>query len=366
MLTKGGFERVADHGFAIDQCLEKLRKEGHLESMDNLDGIGFKTILGKNLSGCVPADGRTIKALEAYSSIAPSHNPAYANGIRQFRKKFKNVRLVALFETAFYQWVPTAVTRYAVPEAWYEAGVRRNGFHGASHKFIAERSAELLSRDDIAECCRNLYRDGPVHFECKPLRLISCHLGGSSSIAGCLNGVAIDGSFGMTPQSGIPHNNRVGDLDASATSFIMKELNLSMDEVQAQLTQESGLLGLSGISNDLRDIGEKAAAGNKRAKLTIDVLVHAIRHWVGAFYLELNGCDALVFTGGIGENNPTIREAVCAKLDNLGIEIDPELNNETFADEKMISSKKSKVKVFVIPANEELVIARETCRLLAS
>jgi acetate kinase len=170
----------------------------------------------------------------------------------------------------------------------------------------------------------------------------------------------------MTPQSGIPHNNRVGDLDASATSFIMKELNLSMDEVQAQLTQESGLLGLSGISNDLRDIGEKAAAGNKRAKLTIDVLVHAIRHWVGAFYLELNGCDALVFTGGIGENNPTIREAVCAKLDNLGIEIDPELNNETFADEKMISSKKSKVKVFVIPANEELVIARETCRLLAS
>ena len=366
LLAKGGYERVTDHGVAIDQCLENLREEGHLESMDDLDAVGFKTILGKDLSGCVPADDHTLEALEAFNAIAPSHNPAYANGIRQFREKLNNVKLVALFETAFYQWVPEAATRYAVPETWYKAGVRRNGFHGASHKFIAERSAELLTREDIAECCRNLYRDGPVRFESEPLRVISCHLGGSSSIVGCLNGVAVDGSFGMSPQSGIPHNNRVGDLDASATPFVMKALNLSMDEVQAQLAQESGLLGLSGISNDLRDIGEKAAAGDERAKLTIDVLVHAIRHWIGAFYLELNGCDALVFTGGIGENNPIIRGAVCAELDNLGIEIDPDLNNEIFAEEKMISAKKSKVKVFVIPANEELVVARETCRLLAS
>ena len=318
--------------------------------------LGFKTVLGKDLSGCVPADDRTLEALEAFNAIAPSHNPPYANGIRQFREKLKSVKLVALFETAFYQWVPTAATRYAVPEAWYDAGVRRNGFHGASHKFIAERSAELLSRNDVAACCRNLYRDGPVLFEGKPLRVISCHLGGSGSIAGCLNGVAVDGSFGMSPQSGLPHNNRVGDLDASATPFIMKALNLSVDEVQEQLTRESGLLGLSGVSNDLRDIREKAIAGNERAELAIDVLVHAIRHWIGAFYLQLNGCDALVFTGGIGENNPFIREAVCANLDSLGIDIDPDLNNETLAEEKLISSGQSKVKVYVIPANEELVV----------
>ncbi len=366
LLAKGGFERVTDHGAAIDKCLENLKEEGHLVSGDDLDAVGFKTILGKNLTGCVPADDQTLEALEAFNDIAPSHNPAYANGIRQFRAKLNKVKLVALFETAFYQWVPAAATRYAVPEAWHEAGVRRNGFHGASHKFIAERSAELLSRDDIAERCRNLYLHGPTPFEGQPLRVISCHLGGSSSIAGCRNGVAVDGSFGMSPQSGLPHNNRVGDLDASATPFIMKALNLSIDEVQEQLVRESGLLGLSGVSNDLRDIREKAAAGNTQAQLAIDVLIHCIRHWIGAFFVQLNGCDALVFTGGIGENNPFIREAVCANLDNLGIEINPDLNNATLAEENLISSEQSRVKVFVIPANEELVVARETCRLIAS
>jgi acetate kinase len=257
--------------------------------------------------------------------------------------------------------------RYAVPESWHQAGVRRWGFHGASHKFIAERSAELLCREDVAERTRRLYVDGgksPVRQP--PLRVISCHLGGSSSVTGICNGVAIGNSLGFSPQSGLPHNDRVGDLDAFALPFMMRVGGLTLEEVERVLWKECGLKALSGGHNDIRDVRARAAQGDRRAQLAIDILVHNVRHWIGAFYLDLNGLDALVFTAGIGENDHQAREAVCRQIDHLGIVLDPQRNAETSAREAVISAPDSAVKIIVIPTNEELVVAREARRFLQS
>ena len=367
LLAKGGYERVTDYGRAIDDCLAELQTAGHVRSSTDLHGVGFKTVLGKDLTGCVPADERVIAALDGYREIAPAHNPPYATGIQRFREKLPGVPLVALFETAFDQWVPEAATRYAVPESWHQAGVRRNGFHGASHKFIAERSAELLGRADLAARVRELYQAGPTPVAAgrPPLRVISCHLGGSSSVTGIRDGLAIGSSLGLSPQSGLPHNNRVGDLDSAAVPFILKTLGLPLAEVERQLTKESGLLGLSGISNDLREILAAAEQGNARARLALEVFVDAARHWIGAFFLALNGCDALVFTAGIGENCAPVRAAICTQLDQLGLVLDP-AKNAALKGEGEISAAGSRVKVLVIPANEELVVARETVRCISS
>jgi acetate kinase len=303
--------------------------------------------------------------MEVFNGIAPAHNPPYITGIRLFAKRVPATPLVGLFETAFYQWAPEAAMRYAVPAAWHEAGVRRWGFHGASHKFIAERSAELLGRKDVAERVRLLYvNGGAIPVSDPPLRVISCHLGGSSSITAIRNGVALGNSLGMSPQSGLPHNNRVGDLDAFAAPFAMRELGLSLDEAERQLCQESGLKGLSGVSNDIRDILAQAAQGNAKAQLAVEVLVHQARHWIGAYWAQLNGADALVFTAGIGENRVELREAICANLEQLGIALDPGKNQATRAQEGLISAAGARVKVLVIPTNEELVVAREVKRFL--
>lgn len=364
MLAKGGYERVEDHGKVIEDALAKLVAEGHLKSVDDLDAVGFKTVLGKNLSGCVPADERTLAALEGHAAIAPAHNPAYAAGIRQFAK-LCNAKLVALFETSFYQWVPPAAKLYAVPRSWREAGIQRYGFHGASHKFIAERSAELMQRSDIADRVRALYIKGPGEEPTgKPLRVVSCHLGGSSSVTGIRNGIAIGTSMGLSPQSGLPQNNRVGDLDSMAVPLAVKELGLSIEQAQQQLTKESGLLGISGVSNDLRDIFKAADAGNQNAQLAIDHLVHSIRHYIGAYAFAMGGLDAIVFTAGIGENQAEIREAICANWQDLGIQIDRHTNRRPKSGETFINEQNSPVKIIIIPTNEELVVARETKRLL--
>ncbi len=362
-IAKGGFERVTDYGKAIDDCLTALRAEGHLASVADLHAVGFKTVLGGDVTGCVDADERVEAALLATADLAPAHNPPYAAGIRRFREKLPGVPLVALFETAFYQWIPDYVRRYAVPDAWHAAGVRRNGFHGASHKFVAERSAELLNRPDVADLTRALYQGGPRAVPGSELRVISCHLGGSSSVTAIRDGVAIGTSMGLSPQSGLPQNNRVGDLDSAAIPYIHRKLGLSLLEIERQLTRESGLLALSGVGNDLRDIRAAALAGNRHAEDAIDAFIHSIRHWIGAFWIELGGCDALVFTAGIGENQAYIREAVCAGLADLGLVLDCE-RNASAPSETDIASADSRTRVFVIPANEELVVARETHRYL--
>jgi len=365
LLHKGGFERVADYPKAIEDCLAQLKDAGAINSERDLAGVGFKTVVAKNVSGCVRLDERVLGAMEAYNGLAPAHNPPYITGIRLFGKRMPGVPLVGLFETAFYQFAPEAMMRYAVPRAWHDIGIRRWGFHGASHKFIAERSAELLGRNDVAERARKLYVDGgktPVN---EPvLRVISCHLGGSSSITGIRSGVAIGTSMGMSPQSGLPQNNRVGDMDAEAIPYAVKNLGISIEEAQRQLTKESGLQGISGVSNDIRDVSTAAEQGNANAKLALDVYVASARHWIGSYFFEMGGAEAIVFTAGIGENRAELREAICANLGNLGIELDSSLNASTRATEAVISKPSSRVKLLVIPTNEELVVARETKRLL--
>jgi len=365
LVHKGGIERVTDYPAAIEDCLRELKKTGFIENEDDLAAVGFKTVLAKDVTGCVRLDDRVLKAMADYNGLAPAHNPPYINGIRLFAQRMPQTPLVGLFETAFYQFAPAAMMRYAVPAAWHDAGIRRFGFHGASHKFIAERSAEMLGRNDVAERVRRLYvNDGGTQLESEPFRVISCHLGGSSSVTGILNGAAIGTSMGMSPQSGLPQNNRVGDLDAEAIPYAVKALGLSIDEAQRQLSKESGLKGLSGVSNDIREVQEAAARGNAAAQMAIDVFVGSARHWIGSYFFELNGADALVFTAGIGENRPEIRAAICARLDQLGIELDIEKNNAARAEEAVISAPTSRVKIIVIPTNEELVVAREVKRFL--
>jgi acetate kinase len=365
LLHKGGFERVADYPQAIENCLIELKKAGQIRNETDLAAVGFKTIMARGVNGCVRLDESVLQAMEVFSGIAPAHNPPYITGIRLFAQRMPAVPLVGLFETAFYQWVPEAAARYAVPDAWHEMGVRRWGFHGASHKFVAERAAELLGRDDVAQRARNLYVDRGTTAVREPgLRIISCHLGGSSSITGILNGVAIGTSMGLSPQSGLPQNNRVGDLDPFALPFLMRSAGLTLDQAEKLMCQESGLVALSGGYNDFRDIELQAAQGNARAQLALDVLAHQARHWLGSFYLELNGADALVFTAGIGENRAAFRQAVCANLERLGIVLDPQKNIANKGQEAVISEPESRVKVLVIPANEELVVAREVKRFL--
>jgi acetate kinase len=365
VVAKGGYERVDDYAAVLDDALAVLQRDGIIGHSDDIDAVGFKTVLGKDLSGCVIADQAVIDALDGFTAVAPAHNPPYAAGIRQFSKSLPNAKLVALFETAFYQWTSAASATYAIPQSWRDIGIRRYGFHGASHKFIAERSAELCGREDVAAVARRLYQDGPQPVAGAPFRVVSCHLGGSSSVTGIRSGVAIGSSMGFSPQSGLPQNNRVGELDSGAIPYAMRMLDLSLDEAERQLTKESGLLGLSGVSNDIREVKAAAATGNPDARLALDHLVHSIRHWIGAFMLELGGLDALVFTAGIGENGPDIRAAVCEGLDAFGLQLDPAKNAACQASEADLSASASPARILVIPANEELVLAREIFRKLS-
>ncbi len=365
LLHKGGFERVTDYSKAIEDCLAELKQANAIASENELSAVGFKTVIAKNVTGCVQLDERVLQAMTDYNGLAPAHNPPYITGIKLFAQRVPTVPLIALFETAFHQFAPEASQRYAVPDAWFQIGVRRWGFHGASHKFIAERSAELLNRPDVAERARQLYvNQGAAKISGAPLRVISCHLGGSSSVTGIFNGASIGTSMGMSPQSGLPQNNRVGDLDAEAMPYAVKTLGISIEEAQKQLTKQSGLLGVSGVSNDVRDISDAISKGNANAKLALDVFVASARHWIGSYFLQLNGADAIVFTAGTGENRAELRAAICENLENLGIKIDAEKNNSTRATEAIISAADSAVKVFVIPTNEELVVAREAKRFL--
>ncbi|HEY2330203.1 MAG TPA: acetate/propionate family kinase [Verrucomicrobiae bacterium] len=365
LLHKGGFERVTDYPKAIEDCLAELKKASAITDEKELSAVGFKTVIAKNVTGCVRLDDRVLQAMTDYNGLAPAHNPPYITGIKLFAQRMPKVPLIGLFETAFHQFAPEASQRYAVPDSWLNIGVRRWGFHGASHKFIAERSAELLCRPDVAERARQLYiNNGAAKISGAPLRVISCHLGGSSSVTGILNGASIGTSMGMSPQSGLPQNNRVGDLDAEALPYAVKTLGISVEEAQKQLAKQSGLLGVSGVSNDVRDITDAATKGNANAKLALDVFVASARHWIGSYFLQLNGADAIVFTAGTGENRAELRAAICANLENLGIKIDAEKNNSCRATEAVISAADSAVKIFVIPTNEELVVAREAKRFL--
>jgi acetate kinase len=337
---------VPDHAVAVRRCLEQLTdpRYGCLKDATEVAAIGFKAVHGGIFSGVQRVTPAVLAAMEAMSDVAPAHNPPYIAAMGLLSDKLPEIPLVAAFETGFHETIPERTRHYAVPHEWAEKHrVKRWGFHGASHRFIAGRTAELLGRND--------------------LRIISCHLGGSNSLCAIRNGQSVANSLGMSPQSGLLHNNRVGDFDPFALPVLMKETGKSLAEILKELDCKSGLLGLSGLSGDVRDLEEAAAQGNTRARLALDVFVTSIRHYLGAYLVELGGADVIVFTGGIGENSVGVRSAVCAGLEAFGIELDPEANARA-KGECSIGAPGSRTQVWVIPTNEELVIARQAKQLI--
>jgi len=337
---------VPDHAVAVEACLQLLTHEeiGVLKDARELSAIGFKAVHARGLTGVQRVDDRVLAAMEAYSDLAPAHNPPYVRAMRLLAQKLPHIPLVAAFETGFHQTIAPAQRLYAVPLEWAaEHGIRKWGFHGASHRYIAERSAELLGNPQA--------------------RVISCHLGGSSSLCAIEAGSSRAASMGMSPQTGLPQNNRVGDFDPFALPEIMRVTGRTLEQVLDDLAKRSGLLGLSGQSEDLRDIEAAAGKGDSRARLALEVYVAAVRHYLGAYLLLLNGADAVVFTGGIGENSPAMRSAICANLDWFGITLDS-AKNERAKGEMAIHATGSRVQLWTMPTNEELVVARQAVALL--
>ena len=339
-------QHVPDHAAAVRICLEQLTNPdwGCLRSVSDVSAIGFKAVFAGKLSGVRLVDEELLATMEELADVAPAHNPAYATAMRQLRDAFPEIPLVAALETAFHETIPDENRAYAVPYQWQqEHGVQRWSYHGASHRYIGGRIGEILGRDD--------------------LRVISCHLGGSSSLCAMRDGKSLANSLGMSPQSGLPHNNRVGDFDPFALPVLMRATGKSLEQLLDDLASRSGLLGLSGVSGDVRDLEQAAADGHERAKLALDVFVSSIRHYLGGYLTVLGGADAIVFTGGIGENSQQVREAVCRDMDWAGIRLDPELN-QNVNGETRISHTDSRVEIWVVPTNEELVVARQTAELI--
>jgi acetate kinase len=341
-------EPIKDHGDAVQICLGQLTdpKLGVLRDASDVAAIGFKAVHCARFTGVHLIDDEVLEAMEAFADVAPAHNPPYVKAMRMLAGRFPRLPLVAAFETGFHRTIPEANQRYAIPDAWTtELGVRRWGFHGASHRYIAGRMAELLGRDD--------------------LKIISCHLGGSSSLCAIRAGKSVACSLGMSPQSGLPHNNRVGDFDVFALPVILRGTGLSLDEVLDVLANRAGLDGLGGAGNDLRDIEAGAESGNANAALALDVFVASARHYLGAYLVELGGADAIAFTGGIGENSVRVRTGICRGLDWFGISLDPDRNAAGPAERK-VSADGSRVEVWTVPTNEELVVARQARDLILS
>ncbi|MBX3451631.1 MAG: acetate/propionate family kinase [Planctomycetaceae bacterium] len=338
---------VPDHAAAVRMCLEQLSHPEHgcLKSASELDGIGFKAVFAGKLSGIRLVNDELLTAMENLSDIAPAHNPPYARAMRQLKEAFPEIPLVAALETAFHDTIPAENRAYAIPWQWRdELGVQRWGFHGASHRYIGQRTAKLLGRDD--------------------LRVISCHLGGSNSLCAMLGGVSQANSLGMSPQSGLPHNNRVGDFDPFALPVLMRATGKPLDVLLDDLASKSGLLGMSGLSGDVRDLEQAAATGNERADLALKVFTQSIKQYLGAYLAVLGGADAIVFTGGIGENSTRVRHDSCSGLEFAGVKLDPTLNT-TAKGEVRLSAADSKVQIWTIPTNEEIVVARQTASVIS-
>ncbi|MEK6269932.1 MAG: acetate/propionate family kinase [Planctomycetales bacterium] len=330
---------VPDHAAAVRQCLAQLTDvdNGCLKHAGEVAAIGFKAVHGGRLSGVQRIDDEVLAAMAEMNDVAPAHNPPYIAAMRQLAKQLPEIPLVAAFETGFHQSIPRPNATYAIPQAWdRELNIRRFGFHGASHRYIAQRVAEKFNRND--------------------LRVISCHLGGSSSLTAIRDGESVATSMGASPQSGILQNNRVGDFDPFTLPLIMNQTGLALEEVLEKLANSGGLLGISGKSGDVRDLEHAAVEGDQNAQLALDTFVADIRKYMGWMLVELGGADVVVFAGGIGENSATIRSAVCLGLEELGIALDEDKNRDV-SGEMSIASVESRSQIWVIPTNEEIVVA---------
>lgn len=340
---------MQDHKRALELVMESLTNEeyGSIKSLDEIDAVGHRVVHGgEDFAQSVIIDEKVLKGIEDNVEIAPLHNPPNIMGIKACQRLLPNVKQVAVFDTAFHQTMPAESYIYALPYEYYEKyKIRRFGFHGTSHKYITNRAAEMLGKD-VDE-----------------VNLITCHLGNGSSICAVKNGKSIDTSMGFTPLEGLAMGTRCGDLDPAILPFLMEKENLSTDEINTLINKKSGVLGISGVSSDFRDIEAARDEGNKRAKLALDIFEKRVRGYIGSYMTELDHVDAIVFTAGVGENSIEMRESIVNGLKSLGIKIDTERNNVR-GEDKLISADDSSIKIFVIPTNEELMIARDTKALV--
>ncbi len=342
---------MKDHKDAIEQVLAAIQNAeyGVVASMDEIGAVGHRVVhAGEKYASSVLITEDVIKALEECIELAPLHNPPNLLGIAACQALMPETPMVGVFDTAFHQTMPAESYIYAIPYEYYEKyGVRRYGFHGTSHRYVSQRAAEMLGKD------------------LKDLKIITCHLGNGASLAAIKDGKCYDTSMGFTPLEGLAMGTRSGDMDPAIVTFIGEKEGLSMAEVNNVVNKKSGVLGISGVSSDFRDIEGAAKEGNYRAELALNVFTHKVKHYIGAYIAEMNGVDAIVFTAGVGENGIGNREAICADMEGLGIVLDKERNNVRGKD-TVISADESKVKLLLIPTNEELMIARDTFEIVTA
>ena len=339
---------VNDHVAAINLVLNTLTDEklGVIKDVSEISAVGHRFVHGGKIKESGILDDELIAYIESIVPINPLHGPASLKGLYACRQAMPNVPHVGVFDSAFYAKMPEASYMYAVPYEWYEKyGIRRYGFHGTSHRYVSQEAAKLVGK--------------PI----ESLKIITCHLGSGSSVTAIKNGVAVDTSMGFTPQDGLPMGTRCGPIDPSIVTFMINK-GMTADEVDNILNKKSGMMGVSGVSSDAREVWEAVDAGNKRAKLAIDLVVHNARKLIGSYVAEMNGVDVIVVTAGLGENDCLVRNAILTNLECFGVRINEDLNlNAPRGAQLDLTAHGSKVKVFVIPTDEELMIAKDTQRL---
>ena len=337
------------HKQAIQMVLDALvnPKTGAIASLSEIDAVGHRVVHGgEKFAASTLLTPEVLKTIEECNDLAPLHNPANLIGIRACQELMPGVPMVAVFDTAFHQTMPDVAYTYGIPYEYYEKyKVRRYGFHGTSHSYVSKRTAEIVGK--------------PYD----QMKIIVCHLGNGASISAVNCGKSVDTSMGLTPLEGLVMGTRSGDLDPAIIDFVGKKEGLSLDEMNEVLNKKSGMLGISGVSSDGRDLEAAAETGNKRAQLALDVFDYRVIKYIGAYAAAMNGVDAIAFTAGIGENNIKMRKDVCSSLTYLGVKLDEEKNNVR-GEERIISADDSKVQVLLVPTNEELAIARETLALV--
>ncbi len=337
-----------NHKDAIGYVLDALVNKDHgvINSMDEISAVGHRVVhAGEKYASSVLITPDVMNALEECSDLAPLHNPPNIMGIRACQELMPDTPMVAVFDTAFHQTMPAEAYIYAIPYEYYEKyKIRKYGFHGTSHKYVAERAAELLKKN------------------VKQLKIVTCHLGNGASCAAVKNGICIDTSMGFTPLDGLVMGTRSGAVDPAIITFIKEKEELNADQVVSILNKKSGMLGVSGVSSDFRDVEQQAEKGNERCSLAIKIFAHRVKSYIGSYMAQMDGADVIVFTAGVGENDIMMRELICSNMEAMGIKIDPERNNIR-GEERLISTDDSKVTVMLIPTNEELVIARDTAEI---
>jgi len=342
---------MQNHKDAIGHVLEALVDANHgvIKSMDELGAVGHRVVhAGEKYAGSVLITDDVMAALEECIDLAPLHNPPNIMGIRACQELMPKTPMVGVFDTAFHQTMKPEAYLYAIPYEFYDKyKVRKYGFHGTSHKYVSERAAAMLGKEP------------------KDVKVVTCHLGNGASCAAVKNGVCIDTSMGFTPLDGLVMGTRSGAIDPAVITFLKQKEKISADEVVSILNKKSGMLGVSGVSSDFRDVEQAAEEGNARCQLAIDLFAQRVKSFIGSYMAEMNGADAIVFTAGVGENDIAMRALICADMENLGIKIDAEKNNVR-GEERIISTDDSKIKVFLVPTNEELVIARDTAEIVAA